>query len=87
MIYIEGFPGIVFVEGLEHQVRDFIEIIRGLRWQQMTVRGIWTVDDINSMTFPDFLEVDSLSNVARLCKEHNCESIFRYGMKLAGDDV
>lgn len=47
----------------------------------MTVRGLWPV--VGPTTFSsNFQEVSSLSEIARVCKERDCEDVFRDGMKL-----
>lgn len=80
-VWKEGFPGVVLCEGIHGNVLDFISRLKRLRWQQMTVKGIWFVD--NKRSFMKFTELDNLSTLSQICNQHNLNDIYRSSMGLS----
>ena len=82
-IWKEGFPGLVLIEGKCSNAEIFVENIKQLRWQQMSVRGIWPVSETDIM-FTCFQEVEDMSEFSKFCREKQCEHIFKEAMKMNG---
>ena len=82
-ILIEGFPGLILAEGNHFNILEFIARLKRLRWQQMTVKGIWINEsEDNNLVFTTFNEVSDLSSFSQICNEKNLTNIYRTSMGL-----
>jgi len=83
-ILIEGFPGLILAEGIHCNILEFIARLKRLRWQQMTVKGIWIINESedNNLVFTTFNEVSDLSIFSQICNEKNLTNIYRSSMGL-----
>ena len=88
-----GFPGIIVIEGSEVGCDEFVDAIRGLRWQAMTVRWTQTLatDPLHAVAcrgLPDpFVELNegAMGEAAALCDAAGLRSPFRSSLLKLGD--
>lgn len=91
-VWVSGFPGCVVCEGLRANTEEFIAGLKSLNWQEIRVRGELVsklppgtgtgmdasasgIDD--ARVFPSTLtKVNTLSEVARACKDAGCEDLY-----------
>jgi hypothetical protein len=76
-VWCSGFPGCVVVEGLKRDVDEYLKGLRGLRWQEMTVRG----EELNQSerlftNNPGLEKVEKLSDIAKQCKDRGLEDLY-----------
>ena len=79
-IWKEGFPGLILCEGMKINIEEYVSRLKRLRWQQMTVKGIWYVEH---REFKTFNEVEDMSTFSKQCTENNCQNIYRSSMNLS----
>ncbi|GAB5360602.1 hypothetical protein AAMO2058_000641400 [Amorphochlora amoebiformis] len=88
-----GWPGVIVVEGLEQNVREYIHALSRLKWKYLAVRGEEVLhgkegDTVDSLrAFPrGFQEfgVDCMSEMAKLCRDCGVESLFQTLFKKKG---
>jgi hypothetical protein len=80
-LWKEGFPGIILVEGIHSEILEYISRLKRLRWQQMTVKGIW-FDNNNNRKFESFTELSDLSTISQVCNDKDLADIYRSSMNL-----
>jgi len=85
-----GWPGIIMIEGAEEDCVTYVDTIRSMRWQYLTVRGEEIMDiDVGEnlddyRLFPKtFEELDgsSMSILAQKCRDVGLEELFKTSMK------
>mmetsp|Transcript_700 Transcript_700/g.1228 ORF Transcript_700/g.1228 Transcript_700/m.1228 type:complete len:512 (-) Transcript_700:865-2400(-) len=92
-----GWPGIIIVEGEESNCNQFIEEIKGMRWQYLVVRGEefervgnGDMHQLNQLRrFPIKMEElgeDQISHLANVCRQVGLESLFISFMKIKDKD-
>ena len=90
-----GWPGIVVIEGAESSCIAFIDGIRKMRWQYLTVRGEQQIeipigsslDEFRGFGMNGFEELgDDMSLLAEKCRVAGCEELFKTCMKVYSDE-
>jgi Protein of unknown function (DUF1115) len=80
-----GWPGLILIEGAEHDCLAFYDAIRRWSWKFLVVRGEqqFEVREVESnRKFDKFVETDDMSQLAQHCREVGLEALFRTAMKV-----